>query len=68
MKTEYDFSKATRGKFYRGDVRLKLPVYLDDDVAEFVQAYAERRQADVQTIVNQLIRRSTEMTPAQPAP
>ena len=33
LKKEYDFSKGERGKFYRPDVRLNLPVYLDDDIA-----------------------------------
>jgi|YNPNPStandDraft_1061719.scaffolds.fasta_scaffold163460_1 carbon starvation protein CstA len=36
MKREYDFSKGIRGKFYRPDVQLQLPVYLDEDVADFV--------------------------------
>jgi hypothetical protein len=29
MKSEYDFSKGERGKFYRPDVELNIPVYLD---------------------------------------
>lgn len=28
MKPEYDFSNAERGKFYRPNARLNLPVYL----------------------------------------
>jgi hypothetical protein len=36
QKREYDFSKGIRGKFYRPDVQLQLPVYLDEDVADFV--------------------------------
>ena len=52
MKKEYDFSKGTRGKFYRKNVRLNLPIYLDDDVAEFVRKYAKRKKVDSQTIVN----------------
>ena len=30
MKEEYDFSKGERGKFFRNDIKLNLPVYLDD--------------------------------------
>jgi hypothetical protein len=33
MKKEYDFSKGVRGKFYRPKVKLRLPIYLEDDVA-----------------------------------
>jgi len=32
MKKEYDFSKGERGKFYKPDVQLNLPVYLEPDV------------------------------------
>ena len=35
MKTEYDFSKGERGKFYRPDAQLNLPVYLEPDVREY---------------------------------
>jgi len=35
MKKEYDFSKGERGKFYRPDTKLNLPVYLEPDLREF---------------------------------
>ena len=28
MKKEYDFSKAERGKFYRKNAEVRLPIYL----------------------------------------
>lgn len=56
MREEYDFSNATRGKFYRPDAKLNLPVYLDEEVQAFVQAIAERRRTDPSTVVNQLLR------------
>jgi len=60
MKREYDFSKGIRGKFYRPDVQLQLPVYLDEDVADLVIQYAEQRQQDIQTVVNEILRRNKE--------
>ena len=36
MKKECHFSKGVRGKFYRPGVRLNVPIYLDDDIGEFV--------------------------------
>jgi len=60
MKREYDFSKGIRGKFYRPDVQLQLPVYLDEDVADWVIRYAEQRQQDIQTVVNEILRRNKE--------
>jgi hypothetical protein len=35
MKKEYDFSKGERGKFYRPDIQLNLPVYLEPELREY---------------------------------
>ena len=64
MKREYDFSRGVRGKFYRPNVRLNLPIYLDEDIAEFVQKYAKRKKVDAQTVVNKLLRGNKEMIQA----
>ena len=37
MKAEYDFSKAERGKFYDPNATFKSPIYLDNEVQEFVR-------------------------------
>ena len=36
MKKEYDFSKGERGKFYRPETELNIPIYLEPDVAKVV--------------------------------
>ena len=56
MKEEYDFSKGERGKFFNDNIKLNLPVYLDDDVLEFVEKIAKRKNIDIQTVVNQLLK------------
>lgn len=56
MRKEYDFSKAVRGKFYRPDLKLNIPVYLEDEVQAFVRTIAERRKTDYSSVVNQLLR------------
>jgi hypothetical protein len=61
MKKEYDFSKGARGKFYRGDAELRLPVYLEPDAAGFLRKIAETKGTDVQQIVNDLIRRDIDL-------
>jgi hypothetical protein len=63
MKKEYDFSKGERGKFYRSNIRLNLPVYLDDDIAVLVQQAAESKKGDIQTVVNQFLRNNKELLP-----
>jgi len=55
MKKEYDFSKATRGKFFRAGLRLRLPVYLEEEALAFVQRIARKKRIDVSSVVNQLI-------------
>ncbi len=61
---EYDFSKGVRGKFYHPDARLKLPIYLDDDLVEFIEEFANRKQEDVQTVVNEILRQNKDMLQA----
>ncbi len=55
MKTQYDFSKAVRGKFYRRGAKLHLPVYLDEEALAFVQGIAVKKQTDISAVVNELI-------------
>ncbi len=56
MNKEYDFSKGERGKFYKPDVKLNIPVYLDSVAYSFVEKIAEKKQEDVSAIVNKLIK------------
>jgi hypothetical protein len=56
MKKECDFSKGTRGKFYRRNVTLKLPIYLDSGNLSFVEKIAKRKKKDVNSVVNELIK------------
>jgi hypothetical protein len=55
MRKEYDFSAAERGRFYRKDALLRLPVYLDSKAMTFVAERARLRRTDISTIVNELI-------------
>ena len=43
MPPEIDFSGGARGKFYRPDAQLKLPIYLDADVQAFLVDVAARK-------------------------
>jgi hypothetical protein len=61
MKKEYDFSKGERGKFYRPNLRLNLPIYLEEDIADFVQKYARKKKVDAQTVVNRILRSNKEL-------
>ena len=43
MKKEYDFSKGERGKFFKPDAELCLPIYLEPDIADFMSKIAEKK-------------------------
>lgn len=56
MKTEYDFSKGERGKFYRPGASLNLPVYLDPDVDTYMRQMSLKTGKDVEKLVNEWLR------------
>jgi hypothetical protein len=60
MKDEYDFSKGVRGKFFRKDAALKIPVYLEPEVRRFLGERAKARGIEVDEFVNELLKRDIE--------
>ena len=61
MKDEYDFSRGERGKFHSEGAIFNLPIYLDNDNQSFVEQIAKRRNTDVSTVVNELIRSDKQL-------
>ena len=61
MKEEYDFSKGQRGKFYKKDIKLNLPIYLEPEILSFVENIAKKKKADLSTVVNDLIKTDMEL-------
>jgi hypothetical protein len=61
MKEEYDFSKGERGKFYRSNTTLNLPVYLDADVLDYLSAKAKLKGVAVNDMVNDLLRKDIDL-------
>lgn len=61
MRKEYDFSKGVRGKFYRPNIKINLPVYLDSEVLDFVQRIAKKKKTDISVIVNNLIKNDIQL-------
>ena len=56
MKAEYDFSKAERGKFFKKNIKMQLPVYLNASSLSFVDRLAKQRKTDISSVVNLLIK------------
>ncbi len=61
MKKEYDFSKGVRGKFHNSDGDFNLPIYLEPEIAEFVQKLSVKRKVDRNQIVNKLLKKNMEI-------
>ena len=61
MKKEYDFSKGIRGKFYNADAEFNLPIYLEPEIAEFVEKLAVEKKVERSQIVNMLLKKDKEI-------
>jgi len=61
MKREYDFSKAVRGKFYRGGAELRLPIYLDADIQRQLERIARKKGREIGDVVNHLVKKEVEL-------
>ena len=61
MPAEIDFSKGTRGKFYRPTTRISLLVYLDDHVQATLSALVNAKGVELSALVNELLRKDIEL-------
>jgi hypothetical protein len=61
MKDEYDFSNAEQGKFYIPAEEIQVPIYLDQDIAQFLSRKCGNGPHDLQALVNDLLRKDIEI-------
>jgi hypothetical protein len=61
MREEYDFSKGERGKFFQSDMKLNIPIHLDDEVSAFVEKIALKKGVDRSSVVNGLLNLNSEV-------
>ncbi len=61
MKRDYDFSKAERGKFYRGGAELRLPIYLETKLQNQLERLSRKTGKDVGDMVNELVKKEVEL-------
>jgi hypothetical protein len=64
MRKEYDFSNGQRGKFYRPDMKLNTPIYLDEEVSDFIEKIASKKGIDRSSVVNELLRGDIKLAEA----
>jgi hypothetical protein len=58
---EIDFSGGTRGKFYRPNAQLQLPIHLDANVQNTLAALANAKGVDLSVFVNELLKKDIEL-------
>ena len=61
MKPEYDFSKGERGKFFRPNAELRLPIYLNADVQTYLAERAAEIGVPLGEMVNALLKREIQI-------
>ena len=61
MRKEYDFSKGERGKFFKKNVKFNLPIYLEDEIFNYMDNIAKKRKTDISSIVNQLLQNDIQL-------
>ena len=66
MRSEYDFSRAERGKFYRKGAEIRLPIYLDARLQHRLEQVAKKRGKDLGEVVNQILTEEVERVETLP--
>jgi hypothetical protein len=61
MKPEYDFSKGVRGKFFKANAELRLPIYLSPDVQIYLTEHAAEKGVPLGEMVNTLLKQEIQM-------
>ena len=64
MPSEIDFSKGTRGKFFKPGAAINLPVYLEAEVQAYLAERATARGIEVAQLVNELLKKDIELIEA----
>jgi hypothetical protein len=64
MRKEYDFTKGKRGKFYHPEIKLNIPIYLDEEVSVFIEKIATKKGLDRSSVVNELLRGDIKISEA----
>jgi hypothetical protein len=61
MKPEYDFSKGERGKFFRPDAELRLPIYSSADGQTYLTERAAQKGIPLGEMVNTLLKQEIQI-------
>ncbi len=64
MKSEYDFSDAEQGKFYRPLEELDIPIYLDKENKEFFLRRIRNQggRSSIGELINSILKKDIEIS------
>jgi hypothetical protein len=54
MRKEYDFSKGEKGKFFKDNIVINYPVYLEPKNLKFIQEIADKSKTDISKLAKVL--------------
>ncbi len=61
MKDEYDFSNAEQGKFYVPIEDIQIPIYLDQDVLQYINQKCDFDADRIRNLINDWLRKDIEI-------
>lgn len=61
MKDEYDFTNAEQGKFYVPIDEVQMPIYLDQDVLQYVNQKCDFDADRIRSLINDWLRKDIEI-------
>ncbi len=61
MKKEYDFSQASKGKFYKKGADLHTPIYLEPELESYFFSLAKQNKQTVNEVVNSILSKDIEI-------
>jgi hypothetical protein len=64
MPAEIDFSGAVRGKFFKADAQLNVPLYLEPQVQAYLTERAQAKGVGYAQLVNELLKKDIELIEA----
>ena len=61
MEQEFDFSNGERGKFFRPNAEVRLPIYLNAEVQTYLAEHAAQKGVPLGEMVNALLKHEIEI-------
>jgi hypothetical protein len=61
MKSQYDFSKGEKGKFYISEDEIELPIYLNSEIQKFYLNLASKNKIALSELISNILNKDIEI-------